>query len=241
MATDSRRDGEFSLYWYHIGLLWSNSIYVTRNDGRFARLDAGATARPRRSEPAREVGASARRLREAQSLTLAEVAQQANISTAMLSRLETGAVSPSLETLVALAGALGITPAGLLQNVGDDDGSAQHVAAGEGLQVVRRGTRRGHTYHLLAAQRGPNKVFEPFLVTLTDKSELFPGFQHPGVEFIYILSGIIHYRHGRQIHVLRPGDSLTFQGTVPHGPEKLQKVPIRMLSIIVYTDDKRER
>ena len=159
----------------------------------------------------------------------------------MLSRLETGAVSPSLETLVALAGALGITPAGLLQNVGDDDGSAQHVAAGEGLQVVRRGTRRGHTYHLLAAQRGPNKVFEPFLVTLTDKSELFPGFQHPGIEFIYILSGIIHYRHGRQIHMLRPGDSLTFQGTVPHGPEKLQKVPIRMLSIIVYSDDKRGR
>ncbi len=200
---------------------------------------APGVPRPQRSEPAREVGAAARRLREAQSLTLAEVAQQANISTAMLSRLETGAVSPSLETLVALAGALGITPAALLQNVGDDDDSAQHVAAGEGLQVVRRGTRRGHTYHLLAAQRGPSKVFEPFLVTLTDKSELFPGFQHPGIEFIYILSGIIHYRHGRQIHVLRPGDSLTFRGTVPHGPEKLQKVPIRMLSIIVYADDKR--
>ena len=32
---------------------------------------------------------------------------------------------------------------------------------------MRRGTKRGHTYHLLAAQRGPRKVFEPFLVTLT--------------------------------------------------------------------------
>jgi transcriptional regulator with XRE-family HTH domain len=197
-------------------------------------------ARAQRRQPAREVGAAARRLREAQSLTLAEVAQQANISTAMLSRLETGAVSPSLETLVALAGALGITPAALLQNVGDDDGSAQHVRAGQGLQVVRRGTRRGHTYHLLAAQRGPSKIFEPFLVTLTDRSEVFPGFQHPGVEFIYLLSGIIHYRHGRQIHVLRPGDSLTFRGAVPHGPAKLQKVPIRMLSIIVYAEDRRE-
>jgi transcriptional regulator with XRE-family HTH domain len=179
----------------------------------------------------------ARRLRDAQSLTLAEVAQHANISTAMLSRLETGAVSPSLETLVALAGALGVTPAALLQNIGDNDGGAQHVAAGQGLQVVRRGTRRGHTYHLLAAQRGPSKVFEPFLVTLTDRSELFPGFQHPGTEFIYLLSGVIHYRHGRQIYVLRPGDSLTFRGAVPHGPAKLEKVPIRMLSIIVYADE----
>ena len=203
-----------------------------------APLATSAVAlRQKRSAPAREVGTAARRLREGQSLTLAEVAQQANISTAMLSRLETGAVSPSLETLVALAGALGITPAALLQNVGDDDGSAQHVSAGQGLQVVRRGTRRGHTYHLLAAQRGPSKIFEPFLVTLTDRSELFPGFQHPGIEFIYVLSGIIHYRHGRQIHMLRPGDSLTFRGAVPHGPEKLQKVPIRMLSIIVYADE----
>ena len=197
-------------------------------------------APPKLRAPAREVGAAARRLREGQALTLAEVAQQASISTAMLSRLETGAVSPSLETLVALAGALGITPAALLQNVGEDDGSAQHVSAGQGLQVVRRGTRRGHTYHLLAAQRGPSKVFEPFLVTLTDRSEVFPGFQHPGIEFIYILSGIIHYRHGRQIYVLHPGDSLTFRGAVPHGPEKLHKVPIRMLSIIVYADERRE-
>lgn len=201
---------------------------------------SASAQRQKRGAPAREVGIAARRLREGQSLTLAEVAQQANISTAMLSRLETGSVSPSLETLVALAGALGITPAALLQNVGDDDGSAQHVSAGGGLQVVRRGTRRGHTYHLLAAQRGPTKVFEPFLVTLTDRSELFPGFQHPGIEFIYILSGIIHYRHGRQIHVLRPGDSLTFRGTVPHGPEKLQKVPIQMLSIIIYGDEQRD-
>ena len=53
-------------------------------------------------------------------------------------------------------------------------------------------------YHLLAAQRGPRKVFEPFLVTLTDKSEIFPGFQHAGTEFIYILSGEIRYRHGKE-------------------------------------------
>ncbi len=108
------------------------------------------------------------------------------------------------------------------------------MPAGRGLEVVRRGTRRGHTYHLLAAQRGPRKTFEPFLVTLTDKSEEFPGFQHAGTEFIYILSGIIRYRHGTESYLLQPGDSISFRGDIPHGPEKLEKVPIRMLSIIVY-------
>ena len=143
-------------------------------------------------------------------------------------------MTPSLETLVSLSGALGVRPATLLQDLGEDTDGAQHVPSGRGLEVVRRGTRRGHTYHLLAAQRGPRKTFEPFLVTLTDKSETFPGFQHAGTEFIYILSGTIRYRHGTESYLLQSGDSLSFRGDIPHGPEKLEKVPIRMLSIIVY-------
>ena len=186
---------------------------------------------------ATELGRVVRRLRDEHSLTLTDVASRADISPAMLSRLETGQTSPSLETLVSLAGALGVRPSLLLRDLGETDETAQHVKAGHGMEVVRRGTRRGHTYHLLAAQRGPRKVFEPFLVTLTDKSESFPGFEHPGTEFIYVLSGRIAYRHGRQTYQLEPGDSLTFRGDVPHGPERLIKVPIRMLSVIMYAND----
>ena len=185
---------------------------------------------------AAELGRVARRIRDSQGLTLTDVATRAGISAAMLSRLETGRTSPSLETIVSLAGALGVKASHLLQDIGVEDESAQIVHAGQGLEVVRRGTKRGHTYHLLAAQRGPKKVFEPFLVTLTDKSEVFPGFEHPGTEFLHILSGEIVYRLGRRSYHLKPGDSLTFHGAVAHGPEKLVKVPIRMLSIIMYGD-----
>jgi transcriptional regulator with XRE-family HTH domain len=185
----------------------------------------------------RQLGAVARRVRESQRLTLTDVATTAGISAGMLSRLETGHVTPSLDTLVSLAGALGVKPALLLQEMGGDDEGAQRVPAGQGLEVVRRGTRRGHTYHLLAAQRGPRKSFEPFLVTLTDKSEVFPGFQHPGTEFIYILAGSLTYRHGSHSYPLGVGDSLSFRGDVPHGPETLGKVPIRMLSIIIYDEE----
>jgi len=187
--------------------------------------------------PALDLGRTARRLRESQDLTLADVGRRANISSAMLSRLETGRVSPSLETIVALAQALGVTPSMLMQRIGADDGGAQLIRAGEGLETVRSGTRRGHTYHLLAAQRGPRKTFEPFLVTFNDKSEVFPGFQHPGIEFIHMLTGIIHYRHGRHTYVLRPGDTLTFRGDVAHGPERLEKMPIRLLSLIIYANE----
>jgi transcriptional regulator with XRE-family HTH domain len=193
-----------------------------------ARVPAGG------SHHAASIGRVARRIRDELGLTLANVAQQAHISQGMLSRLETGRVSPSLETIVALAEVLGIHPALLLQDMGSTEEVAQHTPAGQGLEVVRRGTRHRHAYQLLAAPRGPRKEFEPFFVTLTDKSEVFPGFQHSGTEFIYILSGEMRYRHGKESYLLKEGDSLTFRGDIAHGPERLIKMPIRMLSIIIY-------
>jgi transcriptional regulator with XRE-family HTH domain len=193
-----------------------------------------ATGTQRSGDIAALVGANVRRLRQAQGLTAAELAVSANISAAMLSRLESGDVSPSLETLASLAAALGTVCAMLLRSPEKVQSDAQHTRRGEGLEVVRRGTKRGHTYHLLASNRGPKRLFEPFLVTLTSKSEEFPEFDHPGIEFIHILEGSLRYRHGPESFLLKPGDSLTFRGDVPHGPDELIKLPVRMLSIIVY-------
>jgi quercetin dioxygenase-like cupin family protein len=49
-----------------------------------------------------------------------------------------------------------------------------------------------------------------------------------------MLEGKIEYRHGNERYVLEPGDSLTFRGDVPHGPERLIELPIRFLAIIHY-------
>jgi transcriptional regulator with XRE-family HTH domain len=183
---------------------------------------------------ATSVGAAIRRLRSAQGLTLADVAERAQISQGMLSRLETGAVSPSLETLAAVAKAIGADIATLFRDLDARKSDAQLVKKGEGLEVVRRGTKRGHTYHLLSADRGPRKLFEPFLITLNDESEIFPDFEHPGTEMIYMLEGSLRYRHGDESYLLKVGDTLTFSGEVPHGPQTLIRLPIRFLSVIVY-------
>lgn len=202
-----------------------------------ARTKAAATQAPAPIAPgdlAANVGASIRRLRSAQGLTLAEVADRAQISAAMLSRLETGAVSPSLETVAAVAAALGADLPTLFRGLQAQPSDAQLVRKGEGLEVVRRGTKRGHTYHLLASDRGPRKAFEPFLVTLNNKSEIFPDFAHPGTEMIHMLEGSLRYRHGSESYLLKPGDTLTFSGEIPHGPQQLIRLPIRFLSVIVY-------
>jgi len=182
----------------------------------------------------RYIGNTIRDLRLRHDLTIAEVAEQVGISRGMWSKIENAQTATSLDTLVKIASALGVSLSTLFRNYNTPPGGAQHVKQGESMEVVRRGTKRGHTYHLLAYDQGPTKRFEPFLITMDDASEVFPTFEHPGTEFIYILEGKLEYRHGQQTYLLQPGDALTFQGDIPHGPEKLIELPIRFLAIIHY-------
>lgn len=182
----------------------------------------------------RFLGNTIHQLRIQHSLTLAEVSQRAGISRGMLSKIENGLSSTSLDTLEQLANALGVTLSRLFQGYNLPSSAVQFVKKGEGMEVVRRGTRSGHTYHLLAYDQGPQKLFEPFLISLEDPGEEFPSFEHPGTEFIYMLEGEVEYRVGDEVFLLQPGDSLTFRGEIPHRPEKHTKLPIKFLAIIHY-------
>ena len=87
---------------------------------------------------------------------------------------------------------------------------------------------------MLGAMRGPDRLLEPLLVTLTEQAEVFPLYQHEGIELIYLLDGTMEYGAGTARYVLKPGDALQFEGEVPHGPVALIDLPIRFLSIKAY-------
>lgn len=180
------------------------------------------------------IGMQIRRQRQAQELKIADVARIAGISQGMLSKIENAQVSTSLETLSRLCDVLGLPMSKLFSQYDQQGSEALLVKAGEGLEVVRRGTDKGHTYHLLNHVRGPKKNFEAYMVDMDDASEEFPTFSHPGTEFLHLLEGELVYRHGNQLYPMHPGDSLTFDGEVPHGPEKLVQVPIKLLSVVNY-------
>jgi transcriptional regulator with XRE-family HTH domain len=180
------------------------------------------------------LGNTVRDLRIQHGLTIAAVAERAGISRGMLSKIENAQTATSLDTLEQIANALGVTLSRLFRNYNIPAEGAQLVKSGQGMEVVRRGTKSGHTYHLLAYDQGPNKTFEPFLITLEDPGEEFTAFEHSGTEFIHMLEGTLEYRVGNETYRLEPGDSLTFRGEIPHRPEKLHGTPIRFLAIIHY-------
>ena len=168
-------------------------------------------------------------------LTVSDLAAAAGLSAGMLSKIENGIISPSLTTLQRLSRALAVPVTAFFRRYEEKRG-ASFVKAGEGLAIERRGTRNGHQYHLLGhtGDRSSRVVVEPYVITLTAESEVFPLFQHSGLEFLYMLEGEVVYRHADRLYTMLPGDSLFFDADAPHGPEELRQMPIRFLSIISY-------
>ena len=178
------------------------------------------------------IGSQVRQFRIDQGMTVSDLAREAGLSMGMLSKVENGLTSPSLATLNGLANALNV-PVTSLFRLYEEIREATYVPAGGGLDIERQGTRAGHHYKLLGHSSSRQPAVEPYIVTLSEKLDVFPLFQHPGVEFIHVLEGEVAYRHASNVYSLKPGDSLYFDAEAPHGPEELVTLPIRLLTVIV--------
>lgn len=179
------------------------------------------------------IGLRVRQHRKEAGLTVSELAAAAEISPGMLSKMENGQISPSLNTLQTLAQALNI-PIALLFSMFEQRRDCSYVRAGEGVIIRRRGTKVGHQYQLLGHSLGGDVVVEPYLITLTEDAVPYTAFQHEGIEFIFMLSGEVEYAHADRNYHLKPGDAILFDSAAPHGPVTLMQTPMTYLSIIIY-------
>nr|WP_299496994.1 helix-turn-helix domain-containing protein [uncultured Rhizobium sp.] len=197
--------------------------------------DPHAVREPRANNLEMAIGHEVRIYRKKLGITVADMAVATGMSVGMLSKIENGNISPSLTTLQALSKALGVPITAFFRGF-EEPKSASFVKAGEGVNLERRGTRAGHHYSLLGhiENNSSGVTVEPYLITLNAESDVFPTFQHTGMEFLYMLEGEVIYRHGDSLYRMEPGDSLFFDADAPHGPEELVKLPARYLSIIAY-------
>ena len=185
------------------------------------------------------IGREVREFRKKINMTVAELAKLAGLSAGMLSKIENGMTSPSLATLQSLSRALHVPVTSFFRKY-EEERDATFVKSGHGLTIERRGTRAGHQYQLLGHTMRKSIAVEPYMITLTADSDVFPLFQHAGIEFLYMLEGEVGYRHGDKTYTLTPGDSLYFDADVPHGPEELRTLPIRFLSVICYSRESED-
>ncbi|MBB3395339.1 MULTISPECIES: helix-turn-helix domain-containing protein [unclassified Rhizobium] len=197
--------------------------------------DPHAVREPKVNNLEMAIGHEVRAYRKKLGITVTDLAAATGISLGMLSKIENGNISPSLTTLQSLSRALGVPLTAFFRRF-EEQRNAVFVKAGQGVELERRGTRAGHQYNLLGHidNNSSGVIVEPYLITLSADSDVFPTFQHEGMEFLYMLEGEVVYRHGDQLYPMQPGDSLFFDADAPHGPEVLVKLPSKYLSIISY-------
>jgi transcriptional regulator with XRE-family HTH domain len=150
-------------------------------------------------------GPRLRALRKERETTLAELATETGISVSTLSRLESGARRPTLELLLPLARAHGVTLDELVgaPPTGDPRLHLQPVSRG-GMVMLPLTRRAGgiQAYKLVIPAGGKRKTPEPQT--------------HEGYEWLYVLNGNLRLVLGEHDLVLKPGEAAEFDTRVPH-------------------------
>ena len=181
-----------------------------------------------------EVGQTLQRLRLERDLKLGDLANQAQVSTAMISRIENGHVSPSLATLQSLANALDVPLMALFAH-SDTAADVHHARAGDGLQARRITQGHTHSYLLLGKHGAPGSTFQSARICISrEQSGDLPSYQHEGHVFIYMIQGKATYRCGTEDFNMSTGDTLSFDAKLPHGFREILSDKIEFITVSTH-------
>ncbi len=178
------------------------------------------------------IGRKIRKIRNQTKLTLEEVAGRTGFTKSYLSMVESGKKSPPIATLSKIAQALSVDMAIFFEK----RNPAEHltlVRREERETVVRDGTLFGYRYESIAPTKRPKKM-EPFVITLPSKSKDEDRFDHEGEELFYVLKGKIKFYYGDKEYLLKEGDCIYFDSSIPHRGEGAGRNPAQALTVI-YT------
>jgi transcriptional regulator with XRE-family HTH domain len=163
------------------------------------------------------IGSALQELRKNSGFTARQLADRADVSAAMISRIENGLVSPSISTLTALSKALDVPLISLFRKTSSDYADFTHVKNGQGLKSTRIVDNHSHDFIDLALHLHKNLQFEARMVTLVRQSAKPPVYVGHGVVFVYVIAGEAIYQYGEKELRLNVGDSLSLDAEINYG------------------------
>lgn len=168
------------------------------------------------------VGPRLKQLRLRREVTLADLADETGISISTLSRLESGLRRPTLEQLLPLAGAYGVTLDELVDAppTGNPRINLRPIACGDGMVV-------------LPLTRRPGGIQAYKFVLPAGRDDQVPDLRtHEGYDWAYVLNGRLRLVLGDQELILEPGEAAEFDTRTPHWFGATSAGPVEFLSLI---------
>ena len=176
------------------------------------------------------VGPRVRALREAMDLSLRDLAERSGVSAPMLSQVERGETSPTLQVAARIAGGLDLRLSQLLRL--DEDGSVSIVRADE----RRTGGSNGHAIEVLTPPL-PGQRAEVAIHRLAPEARTGasgdPPMHEPGSrETVIVTQGAVTFVCDGKRHDLHEGDAVTFDADLPHHFENNAEEEAVLLGVV---------
>ena len=186
-----------------------------------------------------EIGKRIKALRTKKRNTLEVLAQKTGFSKGYLSKVEKSTKSPPVSTLGIIARALGVTISALLGEEAPRTPLCL-VRKDERPLISRDGTAFGYSYEAMA-YRYPNKIMEPFLLTLPVKPKKRTFYQHEGEEILFVIQGTMKFLHGDEEYIVHEGDCIYFDSSLPHWGESIGPEEVKCFMVICNPTNGKER
>jgi quercetin dioxygenase-like cupin family protein len=182
------------------------------------------------------IGGKITTLRESLGLSCEDLAQRSGCDLVLIEQLESGEVAPSLAPLIKITRTLGVRLGTLLD---DDTGVGPVVTRKDEAEAVTRvrsletSSDAGTLDFFSLASGKTSRHMEPFVIAVSPgTSGEHKLSSHEGEEFIHVLDGAIEVEYGKDLHVLRPGDSIYYDSIVPHQVRASGDRPARILAVV---------
>lgn len=179
------------------------------------------------------VGRNVRALRRQRRMTIDALAAASGVSRGTVIQIETARGNPSIGTLVALAAALRVGVASLV-----DGDAAPRVVVRRAAEAARLWSSAAGSSAMFLIGTDPPDVVELWDWTL-QPGDGFDGEAHPmgTVEVLSVLSGRLALHTGGSHQELDAGDTLMFQAHAPHRYECAGPSPVRFMMVLLQPGD----
>jgi transcriptional regulator with XRE-family HTH domain len=166
----------------------------------------------------RAVASNVRAVRLDAGLTLADLAAAAGLGKSTLAQLESGKANPSVETLWAIAAALRVPFARLVE----EERTALRVVRARDVPPMHSTEAPGWAGRLLAASHGRG-TFDLYTLDLDEGTTRHADPHHSGVvEHLIVVVGRLRVGPATRPVELDAGDLVTFAADVPHVYEAIE-------------------
>jgi len=172
--------------------------------------------------------------RREKGITVQELATKADVSKGFISQIENSRTIPSLMVLIEIIKALDIDLNSFFKNIVIEKGRAPIlVKRSNEYEYFEKEDAVGFHYNRIFTQSIKDATVDIVLLTLDPESSR-PLVTTDAFEYKYMISGSVMFNFEDQDIEFNQGDSILFDGRIPHSPQNIGKDKAVMIAVYFF-------